>query len=695
MGCCSGGVALPREAPSAVTEPVPGTSRGQASLSAHLPRRSAGGGPPRAGGRTVNHFLAAVRRGGLESVPTQLFQAYARYLNLDPDADADLLWIVELAARAPTPVGWTEHFDSQGRLFYYHAERRSSWWTHPLEDEHRDVHRRITEFRDRGANANDMGLGGLRGELWQLEAEATEAELSWMEHWDQDGHIFYFNRRERLSSWTDPRPAIRHRLLLRQRAVRTLLGCPEPPEEEAPYLEVEPDRPAWLEEREKRGDCAPDDWTSPRLLLMERAAECPVCYDPLWRSRPSVLTSADGRRICGHYFCLSCAQRLQTGCAVCRAQSADGEPCRARALPAVEKRPWQWFAMVDVDCDGRLEQVEAVKALEAVLPLDGDRLWRALGTTSVEEQRSVGKRHKFAKDLSPMSDVAEEINPQARMPRTLITPGFGAPRPFLQVGGAASLPPLLEEDAGGPLPLPPPPHFDADHNICFDASKGAASTPSKGSGWWLEWEHRQPDECGKEGGGISAEAFCAEGGMLQWIVENLGELRRAEEAGEPPELEREELERWFDFWDVDADGGLSRAELLRALMKTLRVSGVERRRVNEIRSTIEQCFYSWAQDSEEKVSREAFLSKPDGLGELLLAALFPASQKGTELHADINLVFDDDSQECPPQPPEALPSELQEQMKKPMLRSESGLLSHKLLTLRNISSDRSDCCARI
>jgi len=555
----------------------------------------------------VNHFLAAVRRDGIDSVPPQLFQAYARYLGLDPLAESELLWIVKYAAQAPTPVGWTEHVDSQGRLFYFNAERRNSWWTHPLEEEHRRVHRKIVEFRNRSAGSGDIGLGGLRRELWQLEAEMTEADLVWAEHLDHDGQIFYFNRRERFSSWTDPRPAIRHRLSLRQRAVRCLLRCPEPPEEEAPSLDVEPDRPAWLEEFEKTGS-GTDPWQSPRLLLMESAAECPVCYDPLCTSRPSVLTSADGRRICGHYFCYLCAQRLLLGCPLCRARAADGVgSCRARALPDVEKRPWQWFAMVDVDGDGRLEQVEAVKALEAVLPVDAERLRRALG-----------------------------CRPE------------GDGRLSTSCSGVAALEKPLQ------LAL---------------ARENTTTSTGSANCWWREWQRD-----GKSAGGISTEAFCAEGGMLQWIVENLGELRRAEKEGEPPVLSHDTMGRWFDFWDSNSDGGLSKSELLRALMKTLRVSGVERRRVGKIRRTIEKCFSLWAQDGHERVSRAAFLSKPNGLGELLLSALFPPRPEDGDLSAG----------ECGadeivrPASPQAPPPELKEPQ---FGRSDSGLLSEKLLAL--------------
>eukprot|EP00927_Polykrikos_kofoidii_P029659 TRINITY_DN25619_c0_g1_i1.p1 TRINITY_DN25619_c0_g1~~TRINITY_DN25619_c0_g1_i1.p1 ORF type:complete len:731 (+),score=87.22 TRINITY_DN25619_c0_g1_i1:308-2194(+) len=599
------------------------------------------------------------------------------------------------------PVGWTEHQDSQGRLFFYHVEQRTSWWTHPLEDEHRAVHKQITAYRLRNSAADAVALGGLRGELWQLEAETAEAETAWSEHWDQDGHIFYFNRHERLSSWTDPRPAIQHRLRLRQRGVRCLLSCRESAEEPPKNLEVEPDRPAWLEQYET-GSHGNDPWRSPRLLLMECAAECPVCYDPLCTSRPSVLASMSGSRICGHYFCYACARRLQSGCPLCRARPQSG-PCTAIPLPDIEKRPWQWFAMVDADGDGRLEQAEAVKALEAVLPLDAERLWRTLA--GVQRVDVLAEEGAPAGDIaSPTSAASLSAAPAsvASLPPSPLASPFagvasireGSPAPPAPAaaapltcsrgsstgvtGGGGVTGPRTGQ--GTPSPEPPVVGALIARPLCVNLSReetalslGCCATTS----WWREWER----DSGDGQGGISAEAFCAEGGMLQWIVEHLGELRRAEKAGEAPDLRRDGLERWFDFWDVDSDGGLSRAELLRALMKTLRVAGVERRRVSEIRRTIEKCFHTWAQHDEERVSREAFLSKPNGLGELLLQALFPSYPKDEDLAIVIL-----PTPPASPRVPSVMPASPRDGRRFPAWsETGSGRLEQKLSALRSMS----------
>merc|ERR1712205_37816 len=70
-------------------------------------------------------------------------------------------------------------------------------------------------------------------------------------------------------------------------------------------------------------------------------------------------------------------------------------------------------------------------------------------------------------------------------------------------------------------------------------------------------------------------------------------------------------------------------ELLRALLKTLKVSGEECRRVCEIRNTIDYCFHLWTADGGDRVTREAFLEIPNGLGEQLLCSLYPDAPEGT------------------------------------------------------------------
>jgi len=534
--------------------------------------RHAGGNPSPQEVDTVNGFLAEQRRlgPGLE-VNSARFRAYARYLGLDPIQDTDLLWIARFGLHAPLPDCWTQHFDSLGRVFFYDASRDQSSWTHPLEQEHRDVraHLRGARARREGAVAPPSGAvasarpayeAELRAGLLRAENEVSRLMQEITEHRDENGTSFFHSHRSQHSTWNDPRPAARHRVALWAAALDTLEGrTPQMPWETAlPQCREETDLPAWLVKESVEGHegacggstpAGPDPWQSPRLLIEERAVECPICYEPLYQACPSVLLRIDGRRLCGHYFCLACAQQLGLCCPLCRARSPGG--CTVRALPEVEKAPRQWFRLVDASGDGRLCKDEVVRALEAVLPLDGERLRHALGVGSAggaSEGRTSTMSEDDAEDLS--RSVTEH-------------------------------------------------------------------------GWWCQWQPVADEVAGE---GLDEEVFCAEGGLLQWIVEHRRELRRSEEQGTPPDLKADELQRWFEFWAAEPAAGLSRPELLRALMRTLGVSGVERRRVREIRGTIEHCFHVWAgPGGGERVPLEAFVKRPGGLGEALLRALRPCA----------------------------------------------------------------------
>jgi hypothetical protein len=328
----------------------------------------------------VNEFLAAVRHDGFDAVPARFFYAYARHLGVDIEKQSQLLWIAKFAAVAPLLAGWTEQKDARGCWFYYDVQRRNSSWTHPFEEEHREVLSRVKTLIQKGTASGDVRLGGLRRQLWQVQTDLAEAEQEWAEHRDQEGRRFFFNRRERSTSWSDPRLVLQHRLQLVHRAVVCVLSCGKADDHE---MDIEIDRPSWIEQLVKSG-CEKEAWSVPGLFSTDSGAECPVCYDTLCASQPSVLISDDGHRVCSHYFCFSCARRLQTGCPLCRAQAAAGSRCKALPLPDIEKQPLLWFSLVDVDGDGRLNQAEAVRAVETTLPLDAECFRSALSGSNLQ-----------------------------------------------------------------------------------------------------------------------------------------------------------------------------------------------------------------------------------------------------------------------------------------------------------------------
>jgi hypothetical protein len=53
---------------------------------------------------------------------------YAKYLGLDVDEDADLIWIGEASLCAPLPKGWAEYTDANGNVYFHRAKEGTSTW---------------------------------------------------------------------------------------------------------------------------------------------------------------------------------------------------------------------------------------------------------------------------------------------------------------------------------------------------------------------------------------------------------------------------------------------------------------------------------------------------------------------------------------------------------------------------------------
>merc|ERR1712061_776800 len=79
-------------------------------------------------------------------------------------------------------------------------------------------------FRNANMAAQERGekLQRLQAEIKQLEIDVHKEIAQWSEHTDEQGNRFYFNREERQSTWTDPRPAKCQILYLRMKMLRLL-----------------------------------------------------------------------------------------------------------------------------------------------------------------------------------------------------------------------------------------------------------------------------------------------------------------------------------------------------------------------------------------------------------------------------------------------------------------------------------------
>jgi len=126
----------------------------------------------------------------------------------------------------------------------------------------------------------------------------------------------------------------------------------------------------------------------PRVLFPERAAECAVCFEPLYQNTPAYFLDAANRRSCVHYVCGGCAATcLSTKeCPMCRA-TVD----QCAALPSLEVDPRGWFAAAACG-HGRLEPSELCHAVAACLPVSEERLLSAI------ESRDGAWRQRWSRD---------------------------------------------------------------------------------------------------------------------------------------------------------------------------------------------------------------------------------------------------------------------------------------------------------
>jgi len=127
----------------------------------------------------------------------------------------------------------------------------------------------------------------------------------------------------------------------------------------------------------------------PRALFPERAAECAVCFEPLYQNVPSFFLDRKHNRSCVHYVCGACADTCaaQKECPICRTSVKHTAP-----LPLLEHDPKGWFAAASRG-DGRLDPAELCHAVAACLPVDEERLLEAIEADDGPWKRSWDPDH--------------------------------------------------------------------------------------------------------------------------------------------------------------------------------------------------------------------------------------------------------------------------------------------------------------
>merc|ERR1712167_494712 len=89
-----------------------------------------------------------------------------------------------------------------------------------------ETYKTIVNFRNANMSPQERHerLQVLQTEVKDMDGDVHKEIAQWTEHSDEQGNRFYFNREERQSTCTDPRPAKCQILYLRMKMLRLLFG---------------------------------------------------------------------------------------------------------------------------------------------------------------------------------------------------------------------------------------------------------------------------------------------------------------------------------------------------------------------------------------------------------------------------------------------------------------------------------------
>lgn len=87
----------------------------------------------------------------------------------------------------------------------------------------------------------------------------------------------------------------------------------------------------------------------------------------------------------------------------------------------------------------------------------------------------------------------------------------------------------------------------------------------------------------------------------------------------PPDIKADKI-AWYEFWDEDDSGSLDKEEVVRALLKTLKLTH-DQAQVQKMRSAIEAVWCIFDDDGSGSIERDEFLRPGDGLADTIIATV--------------------------------------------------------------------------
>lgn len=152
----------------------------------------------------------------------------------------------------------------------------------------------------------------------------------------------------------------------------------------------------------------------------------------------------------------------------------------------------------------------------------------------------------------------------------------------------------------------------------------------------------ESDALEAQGEALEQEVHAADfltNGLFVWVWRHVQEHQRCMTLGPVPDLE--ERRAWFKYWNLSGSGQLSRSEVLRAILRSFRVTSLEKQKVKDLQSRVDKVWEMWSQQcthgrSVDYVECEEFCME-SGFGELL-EEVFGSDPEGNDLHPTLKEV---------------------------------------------------------